>query len=130
MSDEFCTGVKILLARMESNPEEFELGVTSGRQLPRWHPIVQGVIKAKLENKSNHDTLTPAEVDALYAGLISVRRKQFDESIMRELLVDEELSSSIAKAPKTKLRLDGTKAPSLEDIRALRLPNGGITINV
>jgi len=23
MNDEFCTGVKILLARMESNPEEF-----------------------------------------------------------------------------------------------------------
>ena len=102
MSDDFCTGVKILLSRMESNPEEF---VYVQDEPNRWHEIIQSVTGAKLARNSQHDTLTVDEVNALYDGMVVARRKAFDDSIMRDLLKDEEeLSHSFAKASK-RLRL-------------------------
>jgi len=60
--------------------------------------------RAKLEHNSQHGTLTIAEVDALYSGLLAARRKEFDDEVMRELLTDEaELSYSTAKAPKKRI---------------------------
>jgi len=101
MNDEFCTGVKILLARMESNPEEF---VSIEGEVRRWDSIIRRVNIAKLDRNSQHDTLTVAEIDALHSGLLVARRKQFDDEVMRELLTDEaELSYPTAKAPKKRI---------------------------
>ena len=102
MSEEFCAGVKILLARMESNPEEFETTKDfAGNPTGRWAKLIAEITVSKQSRKSQHDTLTNTEIDALFDGLIKARRKAFDDSIMRELLTDEtELSYSIAKAPK------------------------------
>jgi hypothetical protein len=103
MSQEFCTGVKILLSRMESNPEEFTETYSNRKNIGRWNTIIQGITTAKLGSSSKHDTLTVEEVDALYDALVNVRRKRFDEAIMQELLKDEfeaELSSSITKGQK------------------------------
>jgi len=102
MSKEFCTGVKILLSRMESNPEEFEATKDyAGNRKDRWAVLIAEVTLAKQLKKSQHDTLTVDEVNALYDGMVAARRKAFDARVMREILVDEEeLSSSIAKAPK------------------------------
>jgi hypothetical protein len=102
MSKEFCTGVKILLSRMESNPEEFEATKDyAGNRKDRWAVLIAEVTLAKQSKKSQHDTLTVDEINALYDGMVAARRKAFNARIMREILVDEEeLSSSIAKAPK------------------------------
>ena len=66
----------------------------------RWAKLIAEITLSKQSRKSQHDTLTSTEIDALFDGLIKARRKAFDDSIMRELLTDEtELSYSIAKAP-------------------------------
>lgn len=132
MSDEFCTGVKILLARMESNPEEF---VSIEGEVNRWDSIVRRVNIAKLEHNSQHGTLTVAEVDALYSGLLAARRKEFDDEVMRELLTDEtELSYPTAKAPKQKFRHPITKniisATQQEMAEIFRQAASGITVTV
>ena len=106
MNEEFCTGVKILLARMESNPEEF---VNREGEVNRWDSIIRRVQGAK-ERNGKHDTLTVDEVNALHDGLVTVRRKQFDDEVMRELLTDEaELSHRTTRAPRLRKRISSSE---------------------
>jgi hypothetical protein len=95
---EFCTGVQILLSRMESNPEEFSGG--------KWNSILEQIVLAKEAGESklpfpNYlSGLTAAEKNALYAGYSQFLRKRFDDLVMREILTDaEELSYSVTTAP-------------------------------
>lgn len=99
-SPEFCTGVQILLKRMESNPEEFIAG--SGK----WNHILQQVVVAKeagsenLQQPNYINGITAAEINALYASYSKFLRKRFDDKIMKELLNNaEELSYSMTSAP-------------------------------
>lgn len=66
--------VKLLLARMESHPEEFERGTS------RWAWMVEGVMTNCSEE----------ERAALHAGLRPIRLKQLHEDVMDELLNGEE----------------------------------------
>ena len=96
MSEEFCVGVKILLERMDTNPEEFVplFNTTKGA---RWGNLISGVIARKLEKdvRGDGNFLTDAEVDAVFEKYKVLRRKAFDDHVMREVLgADEELSSS------------------------------------
>jgi len=97
---EFCTGVQILLSRMESNPEEF----TSG---DKWYWIMSKVVDTK-RNPTHHSNtlaeLTPEEINALFDAYTPFLRKRFDDSVMKEILTDaKELSQSLAIAPPTVL---------------------------
>lgn len=98
MSEEFSAGVKILLQRMETNPEEFyEEGSKTRVANPRWANLLSLVVTSKLKGEPISDTiyLDPAEIDALYEGYKKIRRKAFDDQIMRTVLApEEELSSS------------------------------------
>lgn len=101
MSEEFSVGVKILLERMDTNPEEFVLP-SEGRETlrtPRWGNTMTSIIGRKLGEpiRGDGNFLTDAEVDALFEKYTVLRRKAFDDHILREVLgadEDTELSSS------------------------------------
>ena len=115
MSEEFSAGVKILLQRMETNPEEFyEEGSKTRLTNPRWANLLSLVVNSKLKGEPVSDTiyLNPAEIDALYEGYKKIRRKAFDDQIMRTVLApEEELSSSQSSGSLTgRMRLDASGA--------------------
>jgi hypothetical protein len=94
MSEEYCVGVKILLERMDTNPEEF---IAPFNQIKgaRWSNLMSGIIAHKLEKDVRGDInfLTEAEVDAVFEKYKTIRRKAFDDHILREVLgADEKLS--------------------------------------
>ena len=100
---DFCVGVRTLLKRMESNPEEFN--VSSGNY-GKWGRILEQVVllqeagSDKLPFPNHLSGLTAAEISAIYAEYCKFLRKRFDDYVMRELLADaEELSYSVATAP-------------------------------
>jgi len=72
---ELSAGVRALLGRMESNPEEF-YGDAS-----KW-----GFMFAP----NFRDVMTEPEKGALHEALKGVRRKEFDELVMRRILRDTE----------------------------------------
>ena len=94
---DFCTGVQILLSRMESNPEEFSHG-------DKWYWIMSKVVDAK-RNPTHHANtlpeLTAEEINALFGAYSPFMRKNFDDSVLREILASEEkeLSYSVTSAP-------------------------------
>lgn len=83
MSEEFCDGVKILLKRMESNPEEFR-GGNSGS---RWQHVLHMGENAYPD--WSH-ALNPEEIQALQAGIRKIYRDVFTETVMSTLLEDKE----------------------------------------
>lgn len=72
---ELSAGVRALIGRMESNPEEF-YGNAS-----KW---------AFMFEPNFRDVMTEPEKGALHEGLKNVRRKEFDELVMRRILRDTE----------------------------------------
>jgi len=102
MSEEFSAGVKILLQRMETNPEEFYSNdtVRKVKASPKWHDIMHAVLMSKIEGHKLNEALylEDAEVDALFEGFKKIRRKAFDDHVMSSVLApeqsDEELSSA------------------------------------
>jgi hypothetical protein len=81
MSEEFCDGVKILLKRMESNPEEFKVGNS------RWQHVLH-TGEGSYPDWSH--ALTPAEIEALKDGIRKIARGMFTETVMSILLEDKE----------------------------------------
>lgn len=80
MSEEFCDGVKILLKRMESNPEEF-------KDADRWEEFTN---HHQLRDGFWSHALTPAEVEALQNGMRKIYRDVFTNRVMAKLLEDKE----------------------------------------
>jgi hypothetical protein len=70
---ELSAGVRALVGRMESNPSEFY------GEAEKWRFMFSANFR---------DVLTEPEKGALHEGLKEVRRKEFDEKVMRELLKD------------------------------------------
>lgn len=70
MADKLHDVVKLLIARMESHPEEF------GRGMSRWGWMLEGVMANCSEE----------ERAAIHAGLRPIRLKQLHEDVMDELL--------------------------------------------
>ena len=71
---ELSTGVKTLVARMETHPEEFFGEAT------KWRFMFKETFR---------DVMTEPEKGALHAALREVRRKEFDAMAVRTLLQDE-----------------------------------------
>lgn len=117
MSDEFCAGVKILLKRMESNPDEF---INPNEY--RWQKVVAGVF-ARKEGISNEGVgavrgLTDAEIDALHAGFTKLARPAFDEYVMKNIFDEsEERASDSISAEQAWQMTQGRKAQSWTDPR-------------
>lgn len=97
MKEEFSTGVKILLQRMETHPEEFYSDTVSRTIISPtiWHSLISSVLASKLNSQTPQDNiffLTEEEANALFEGYKKVRRKLFDDYVMRNIL-DKKLSS-------------------------------------
>ena len=114
---EFCTGVQIILKRMESNPEEFN--VSSGNY-GKWGRILEQLVIAKEAGSDklpfpNHlSGLTAAEQNAIYDGYCKFLRKRFDDYVMREILAEaRELSSPMTSAPNVVLGNSGLGGSAL-----------------
>ena len=71
---ELSAGVRALIGRMESNPEEFY------DDAQKWRFMFGDRFR---------EVLTEPEKGALHEALKHVRRKEFDQKVMRELLKDE-----------------------------------------
>ncbi len=72
--NEMCSGVRTLVARMESNPEEFFGEAT------KWRFMFAANFR---------EVLTEPEKGALHEALKEVRRKEFDTLVVKELLKEE-----------------------------------------
>lgn len=81
MSEEFCDGVKILLKRMESNPEEFK-GADN-----KWHNLIPKGSGGYVD--WNH-ALTEEETKALAEGMRKIHRTVYTEKVMSTLLYSTE----------------------------------------
>jgi len=86
-------GVEILLSRMESNPEEFELGYYGSGK--RWDWILKSVLsrierkhKSTIDHPLDLPYLSDAEVNALYDKYMSIQGDSFTKRVMGELLDD------------------------------------------
>jgi len=71
---EMCSGVRTLVARMESNPEEFFGEAT------KWRFMFAANFR---------EVLTEPEKGALHEALKEVRRKEFDTLVVKELMKEE-----------------------------------------
>ena len=72
---EMCSGVRTLVARMKSNPEEFFRGEM------KWQFMYE---------ESFREVLTEAEKNALQEALQTVRRHEFDTIVIEELTRDKD----------------------------------------
>lgn len=98
---EFCAGVKILLERMKTNPEDFGYNKLSPQTLRpieprfgRFADLMEGVITGKDRDKlllgwAEWHYLTKEEQSALIAGFKEMRRMEFDKRVM-ERVFDED----------------------------------------
>jgi len=95
---EFCAGVRILLERMQSNPEDFEViqyDIGMGRDVRgRFYDFAQsieGIILGTVEKGRPYRDwhyFTDEERQALIAGFKGMKRAKFDKKIM-ERVFDE-----------------------------------------
>ena len=100
---ELSAGVRALLGRMESNPEEF-YGEAS-----KW-----GFMFAP----NFRDVMTEPEKGALHEALKEVRRKEFDELVMRRILRDTEeetVKQARSSTPMTRKQVTTAIGSSLND---------------
>jgi hypothetical protein len=81
MSEEFCDGVKILLKRMESNPEEFK------GQDNKWSSLIPKGSGGYID--WDH-ALTVEEIKALAEGVRKIHRVVYTEKVMSTLLYSTE----------------------------------------
>jgi hypothetical protein len=78
-------GVRILLERMKTNPEEFE------SPFGKWQHVMEQVMERVGGDKNVVPFLHQEEIQALFAGLRDMERNKFTASILRSLAeVDEE----------------------------------------
>ena len=107
---EMCSGVRTLVARMESNPEEFFGEAT------KWRFMFAANFR---------EVLTEPEKGALHEALKEVRRKEFDTLVVKELL-KEEMEGSLTMRTSGRYQISGgTATTTLND--SLRIGNTAFT---
>jgi hypothetical protein len=85
MSEEFSAGVRIVLERAKSNPEEVM------EEYGKWQHLREAVFDYKETGKRGGWVrgLRDDEIDALYDLFSSSHRKMFDDWVMKQVLVEE-----------------------------------------
>lgn len=90
---EFSQGVKILLERMQNNPEDF-IGGDDPYKAPKFElfaKLMNDVIRGdRVKNWQDWYLFTKAEQTALIQGYKGMMRTRFDQGIMRKLLEEPE----------------------------------------
>ena len=89
MAEEYCEGIKILIARMETNPEDFELH-GDARFLTLARTLEMGLRNPKeMEVYQDWNCLHKREQDALLNAYKEMGRRRFSQGIMQTLLEEE-----------------------------------------
>jgi hypothetical protein len=85
MSEEFSAGVRIVLERAKSNPEEM------GEEFGKWSQLREAIFECKERGIRNAWTrgFTEEEIDALYDSFCSCHRKTFDDWVMQQVLTED-----------------------------------------
>ena len=78
-------GIEILLARMDSNPEEFGSNATRGG---RWHYLLAPLLG---EDRPKQSWATPEEIEAVQKKYHSIQGETFTKNVLKELLEDEQV---------------------------------------
>lgn len=86
MSEEYCDGVKILLKRMESNPEEF-------KDTDKWEQFTS---PQNLRDGFWSHALSPEEIEALRGGMRKIYRDVFTKRVMATLLEGKEEEAGLS----------------------------------
>ena len=99
MSEDICDGVKLLVERMRTNPEEFtaDFGKWDGLVKTPWHEEVTDWVAA----------LNPTEIEMLKEARRKVYREKFTAEVMRTLLSVE----NAPKQPKVSTQAPPTTSP-------------------
>ena len=96
MSEEFCSGVKVLLERMETNPEEFVYGnideYADDISSSRWYDFLPTRSPSEVDDEYialnvPEKYLTKAEQTALHNKLAGLYRDRYSGLVMTELMV-------------------------------------------
>lgn len=120
---EFSQGVKILLERMQNNPEDF-----LGTDEPPYHPpkfsifadLMRDILRGeKVRHWDDWHLLTKAEQSALVEGYKNMMRARFDVGIMRKLLEEPEDAG---------IKLKSRSHPSNGPLTAAQLTNEALMI--
>ena len=99
MNDQFCAGVNILLARMDSHPDEF-----SDYRSPnyhKWEQIVMDVMRYKNGHSLDRGVtkcLTDEEMEALWQQIKINERRKFDEWVMKQMLEEPSVEKQFQQA--------------------------------
>lgn len=115
--EDFCDGVKILLARMETNPEDFDrelvdwvknpLGTTT--QQPKFslvYDMLMHVVRGEdVKRWDDWQVLRKEEKSALLEGFKDMMRKRFSENIMKALMEEPETVER-ATRPRKKITMN------------------------
>jgi|688.fasta_scaffold408485_2 hypothetical protein len=94
MSEEFSAGVRIVLERAKSNPEEM------GEEFGKWSQLREAIFECKERGIRNAWTrgFTEEEIDALYDSFCSCHRKTFDDWVMQQVLVEENVEQGLRES--------------------------------
>ena len=112
---EINEGVKLILARMESNPEEFTKNHQTG--WTKWHDIMSEVIvrvegTTVLGRQTHVSCLTQEEVEMLYNKYQSLRRNEFTSLVLRMITTGERgYEDELVEQAQLKLKLNTMTQP-------------------
>ena len=118
-------GVKILLERMRSNPDEF-IPTVHGYYPKKWQDILLAVQMRAEGGKDYQDQLpflSDEEIKALWGSMQQLQGELFTKKVMNTLLQDAtELSSFSAQPPNEKIYFKNDGAVSRTTLGKLRYP--------
>ena len=94
MSEEFSAGVRIVLERAKSNPEELM------EDYGKWQDLREAVFDYKETGRRGGWVrgLRDDEIDALYDSFCSCHRKTFDDWVMQQVLVEENVEQGLRES--------------------------------
>lgn len=101
--EEFCNGVKILLERMKTNPEDFDVLGPGARFGGFAHTMSNALINPKeLDCLQDWQCLRKEEQQALIQGYKDMGRERFSKGIMEQVLKEPDDSGIGVYAPEKK----------------------------
>ena len=124
-------GVKLVLDRMESNPEEFEFEVGEGK----WGNMIAVVHERMFSSKTvlsrplSEPWLNKYEVEAIWQGYVKVQQSKFHRFVMKNILDDkenDEFAEAIKKFQTTQPLNNLSLSPHHNTLQNSVMPPGGI----
>jgi hypothetical protein len=109
MSEKLSEGVQLLLQRMESHPDEFDLD--RGKWASELN-VVYARVSGKTPPQRAEPWLSTAEVEALWGKYVEIKQRDFHGHVMKKLFDGEEKHTLDAYGlSQGKQRLQGTVQP-------------------